>query len=251
MSFRVARPCGALLILLGLLANPALARDHAAYLDDAQLHAATTVLVAPSAMGSAEDIADRLVTLRAYTTADSGQAALARQEEHFDAFSFAAVLGPGFDPQRLPRTAALFAEVHKEVGKAKNEAKRHWQRERPCPVNSCQWDAETEDPDWKRRDFGYPSGHATRATVFALLLGQMVPQRAEALAAYAREVGWRRVVRGVHTPQDIQAGRVLGQALARALLASPTLQQDMAAAAREMAAAGLDRAATAKVASSP
>ncbi|MEP6899189.1 MAG: phosphatase PAP2 family protein [Rhodanobacter sp.] len=216
------------------------------YLSPAQLHDAVAVLPAPSVPGTAEDIADRSVTFQAYTTRSPEQAGLAKQEEEFDVFSFAAVLGPTFSAERLPHTAALFAEVKKESAKAKNEAKQSWRRERPCPVNSCQWDPESDAKDWKNRDYGYPSGHSTRATVFAILLGRLLPQRTEMLDRYAREVAWRRVVRGVHTPQDIYAGRVLGQALARSFLASPMMQRDMDSAARELVAAGLDGSSAAQ-----
>ena len=237
MTITFVRLCVA---VFGLsLLNVGHARTVESYLSDAQLHEAVAVLPAPSSLGTAEDIADRTITFQAYTTRTAEQAALAKLEENFDAFSFATVLGPGFAAQRLPHTAALFAEVKKEVNRAKNEAKQTWQRERPCPVNSCQWDPEGDASDWKNRDYGYPSGHSTRATVFAILLGHLLPQRAAALDHYARDVGWRRVLRGVHTPQDIFAGRVLGQALARDFLSSPAMRQDLDAAARELDAAGL------------
>jgi acid phosphatase (class A) len=233
----------AALALALLFASAAHARDAqpdlAHYLDDAQLHAAVALLPPPPTPGSAEDIADQAATFQAYTTRNAEQAALAKKEESFDAFSFSAVLGAEFNAQRLPRTAALFAAVKKETAAAKNEAKQTWHRERPCPVNSCQWDPEGDASDWKNRDYSYPSGHATRATVFAILLGKLFPQRADALDRYARDVDWRRVVRGVHTPQDIYAGRVLGQALARDFLASAALQRDLKLATTEIAAAGI------------
>ncbi|GAA0720578.1 phosphatase PAP2 family protein [Dokdonella soli] len=229
----------ALLLAGSVHARDAQHTDHPHYLDDTQLHAAVALLPPPSPPGSAEDVADQSVTFQVYTTRSAEQAALAKKEESFDAFAFAAVLGPDFNPQRLPRTAALFAAVKKDVAAAKNEAKQTWRRERPCPVNSCQWDPEGDASDWKNRDYSYPSGHATRATVFAILLGKLFPQRADALDRYARDVDWRRVVRGVHTPQDIYAGRVLGQALARDFLASASLQRDLKLAATEIAAAGI------------
>jgi len=236
MTHLSTRLGGVLLGLLLLCGGKAIAAEH--YLDAAQLHAAVATLPAPSPLGTAEDIADRSTTFHAYTTRSADEAAQAKADETFDAFSFAAVLGPDFTAQRLPHVAALFDEVKKEANKAKNEAKQSFRRERPCPVNSCQWDPEGDAQDWKNRDYGYPSGHSTRATVFAILLGHLLPQRAEALDRYAREVGWRRVIRGVHTPQDIYAGRVLGQALARDFLASPAMRADLDAAARELDAAG-------------
>lgn len=237
MSMNLRRLCVAVFGLA--LLNVGNARTAESYLSDAQLHEAVTMLPAPSSLGTAEDIADRTVTFQAYTTRTAEQAALARQEEDFDAFSFATVLGPGFSAQRLPHTAALLAEVRKETNRAKNEAKQTWRRERPCPVNSCQWDPEGDAGDWKNRDYGYPSGHSTRATVFAILLGHLLPQRAAALDRYARDVGWRRVLRGVHTPQDIYAGRVLGQVLAHDFLSSAAMRHDLDAAARELDAAGI------------
>ena len=42
-----------------------------------------------------------------------------------------------------------------------------------------------------------------------------------------REIGWDRVVAGLHHPTDIYAGRVLGQALAESLLADPKFQAEL------------------------
>lgn len=229
------------LLGLTLLVSAAVHADDAPrYLDDAKLHELQTVIAPPSVPGSAEDRADRAVTDRAYAAArGKDEATLAKKEEEFDAFAFARVLGPSFDAAKLPHTAALFTEVQKETAKAVKEAKNHWQRDRPCPLDSCHKDPEADEKNLKKKSYGYPSGHSTRATVFAALLGKLMPQRTDALAGYARDVGWRRVVRGVHTPQDIYAGRVFGQALAAAFLANPALQKDMEDAEAELTAAGL------------
>jgi acid phosphatase (class A) len=48
-----------------------------------------------------------------------------------------------------------------------------------------------------------------------------------------REIGWSRVIAGVHYPSDLTAGRVLGMALARALLASPKFQEEFLKAKEE------------------
>lgn len=230
-----------------LLAAGAVHADGATrYLDDTRLHQLQSVLAPPSVPGSPEDQADRAVTDQAYAHRSDADSALSHQEESFDVFAFSRVLGPGFDAARLPRTAALFTEVQKETAKAVKEAKNHWERERPCPLDSCRKDPEGDEKDLKKKSYGYPSGHSTRATVFAILLAQALPSRADALSGYARDVGWRRVVRGVHTPQDIFAGRVFGQALAAAFLANPMLKHDLDEAAKELAGAGL--AAPAKAA---
>ena len=55
--------------------------------------------------------------------------------------------------------------------------------------------------------------------------------------AIGRNLGWDRVLIGKHFPTDVQAGRVLGQAIVREMLASPAFQHDLAAAKAEVQAA--------------
>ncbi|WP_266170350.1 phosphatase PAP2 family protein [Dyella subtropica] len=230
----------ALLGLTLLLSGAAHADDTPHYLDDAKLHELQAIIAPPSVPGSPEDRADRAVTDRAYAAArGKDEATLAKKEEAFDVFAFSRVIGPNFDTSKLPHTATLFTEVQKETAAAVKEAKNHWQRARPCPLDACHKDPEGDEKNLKKKSYGYPSGHSTRATVFAVLLGKLMPQRTDDLAGYARDVGWRRVVRGAHTPQDIYAGRVFGQALAAAFLANPVLQKDMEEAEAELTAAGL------------
>ena len=52
-----------------------------------------------------------------------------------------------------------------------------------------------------------------------------------------RQIGWDRVLIGKHFPTDVHAGRMLGKAIVRELLASPAFQQDLAAAKAEVQAA--------------
>jgi acid phosphatase (class A) len=218
--------------LLGVTAN-AHASDH--YLSDAQVNAVMAALPAPSAPGSAEDLADRAATDRAFAARSTADFSQARQEEKFDAFSFAPVVGDGFRADKLPHVAALFKEAENETKEAVDLSKNHWKRPRPCPpASACALDPQAA----AKKSFGYPSGHSSRATVDAILLAQLFPQDADALLQHARDIGWRRVVKGVHTLQDIYAGREFGQALATDMLASPMLQHDLAAAREELRAAG-------------
>lgn len=227
-----------LLALLLIAPSLAAAKDsHAnAYLSNAQVDAVMSALPPPSAPGSAEDQADRATTDRAFATRSSSDFAQAKQEEKFNAFDFAPVIGTDFRADKLPHVAALFKEAEHETKEAVDLSKNHWKRVRPCPPAS---DCATHPEEAAKKSFGYPSGHSSRATVDAILLAQLFPQDADALMQHARDIGWRRVVKGVHTLQDIYAGRQFGQALATDMLASPTLQHDLAAAREELRAAGL------------
>jgi acid phosphatase (class A) len=68
------------------------------------------------------------------------------------------------------------------------------------------------------------------------VLAEVFPARRAALLEKGRLIGWTRVEIGVHTPQDIYAGRVLGQALAQAVLRDSAFQQELAAVRAEVAA---------------
>jgi acid phosphatase (class A) len=227
-----------LLALLLLAPSLAAAKDaHAdVYLSTAQVDAVMSALPPPSAPGSAEDQADRDATDRAFAARSSSDFAQARQEEKFNAFDFAPVVGAGFRADQLPHVAALFKEAEHETKQAVDLSKNHWKRLRPCPPAS---DCAMHPEEAAKKSYGYPSGHSSRATVDAILLAQLFPQDADALMQHARDIGWRRVVKGVHTLQDIYAGRQFGQALATDMLASPALQHDLAAAREELRAAGL------------
>lgn len=219
----------------------AVSNAHAAdaYLSSTQVNNVMAMLPPPSTPGSAEDQADRGATDQAFAHRSSADFNAAVQEEKFDAFAFASVIGPDFQAAKLPHVAALFKEAELETKDAVDVSKNHWKRLRPCPpASACAADPERA----KKKSFGYPSGHSSRATVDAILLMQLFPQDADALRQHAQDIGWRRVVKGVHTLQDIYAGRMFGQALASAMLTSPAMQRDLAAASQELRGAGLIKA---------
>lgn len=229
----------AILLIASLACTATHARDtHTPdiYLNASQVNTVLAMLPPPSAPGSAEDQADRATTDRAFAQRSDADFQAAEQEEKFDAFAFASVVGPGFQADKLPHVAALFKEAEHETKEAVDTSKNHWKRLRPCPpASACAMNPEHAT----KKSFGYPSGHSSRATVDAILLAQLFPQDGDALMQHARDIGWRRVVKGVHTLQDIYAGRMFGQALASAMLTSPAMQHDLAAAAEELRAAGL------------
>ena len=65
----------------------------------------------------------------------------------------------------------------------------------------------------------YPSGHAIRAVVYARLLGEIFPDHKDALLELAMQVGYGRVIAGVHFPMDVLAGQKLGNAYADVIVA--------------------------------
>jgi acid phosphatase (class A) len=193
------------------------------------------LLAPPPVAGSAEDAADLETTFRAYSAATPAERAQGIDEIKLTLFHFAPVIGPWFTPGKFPKTEALFKRVETETKAVTNLAKKHWQRIRPYHADPARFPDAIEHEE--RTDYSYPSGHSTRATVFALLLAELFPDKREALLALSRNIGWHRVLGGVHYPTDIYAGRVLGQAVVREFLANPVFQHDLAEAKAELAAA--------------
>lgn len=70
--------------------------------------------------------------------------------------------------------------------------------------------------------------------VLGLALADMFPARKDALLAKARSIGWHRVEIARHYPTDIYAGRVLAQAIVRAMKKDRAYRQDFAATQAEV-----------------
>lgn len=137
------------------------------------------------------------------------------EERSMSIFVFADVVGPNFTPERCPKTAAFFKSVlQADMAYFNKAAKAHWSRPRP----------ETDSrihPLFHEKDGSYPSGHSIRATLFGEVLASLLPQYHDAIIIRSQQIGWDREIAGVHFPSDIFAGRILGKALANALMANP------------------------------
>lgn len=159
------------------------------------------------------------------------QAARANVIEHETLFGFGAdAVGPWFTAAALPRTAALFAQVREDFIPVNRASKALWPRRRPPYV-----DARIK-PCVETTDSGsYPSGHGIQSSLWAAVLSKLLPEHAVAFAARAAETCRMKLLSGVHYPSDIEAGRILGQALAREMLKSPALQSALAEARAEIA----------------
>jgi acid phosphatase (class A) len=151
-----------------------------------------------------------------------------KAESDLSVETFADAIGPEFKLEKLPKTKALLVEAVAEAKAVTDIGKKHWKRLRPYEVDPSLLEGE------KETSFGYPSGHSTRATVMAVLLAELYPEKRDAILAEGRQVGWDRVVMGRHYESDVNAGRVLGQAIVRQLYESPSFGPDLAAAKAEV-----------------
>ena len=144
--------------------------------------------------------------------------------------SFADIMPDFCTAENLPKLDKLLTAASKDLKYFGGAAKEYFQRKRPY------WEDSRIQPLGPREeDFAYPSGHASRGILFAMILAQLEPRLADKLAERGREIGWDRVIGGVHHPSDIVAGRVLGLAVARALLRNPGFKADLKEVKQEYA----------------
>ena len=195
---------------------------------------AVLLLPPPPPAGSVEDVADRDTGFRVFSACTPEQFALGVEQQRLTIFHLAVSVGPWFHVGKFPKTEALFKQVTDESFLVTRPVKLVWKRPRPFIADPVRF-AKVIEPDPNPTPT-YPSGHATRATLYALILVELFPEHRDEILDKACESGWLRVQGGVHTPLDIFAGRTLGRAIAQAFLRSPEFQHDLAEAKAEIVA---------------
>jgi acid phosphatase (class A) len=160
----------------------------------------------------------------------SAQVTQARADDREqDIFIFRTVLGEGFNAESFPLAASLSIRVFKEESAASSLLKKFYHRSRPyqadstlhpvCPLNS--------EPT------SYPSGHALSGYLLAYTLVQIVPEKKKEIFERTDQYAHNRLICGVHYASDIEASRSAAYVIFGALAASPSFQQDLAAAREE------------------
>jgi acid phosphatase (class A) len=189
------------------------------------------LLPPPPAAGSVEETADLDSVRAVFKGRTPAEEKRALKDAGLSFSIFPAAIGPVFDPAKLPKTQALLKRVKDEIGMAIDTPKNYFKRQRPYQMD------EHLSLGAPERSFSYPSGHSTRGTVYSLVLAELFPDKRPAILEVGRNLGWDRVLLGKHFPSDVYAGRVLGQALVRELLTSPSFQHDLLEAKAEIQAA--------------
>lgn len=189
------------------------------------------LLAPPPLPGSLEQAADLATVIAANKQCSASDKALARSENKIYVFNFAPAIGTFFQSNSLPKTAAFFQRLHEDIFSITSSAKNYWKRPRPFMIETNLASGEMETT------FSYPSGHSTKAIVFATVLADIFPEKREKIFAVGRAIGWHRVQIAQHYPTDVQAGRVLGQAIARELKISQVFNKDLTEVKAELLAA--------------
>ena len=155
---------------------------------------------------------------------------------------FQPVLGADFSAARLPRTAALFAAIAARVGQPALVAKEAYHRDRPFVSDPTYPRCTPPLDDPTRAILGpqrsYPSGHSALGFAWALMMTELMPDRAQALMERGYQFGRSRVICGVHWTSDVESGRLLAAGVVAQAHALPSVQAAMNAARDELRTAG-------------
>jgi len=141
----------------------------------------------------------------------------------FTVFTYRESLGEGFSAAIYPKTAEFFQQLGEVANARKNFLKDCYKRERPYIAHpGMVKELVTVEHGWS-----YPSGHSTRAWLFALVLGTLDPSHRNAFLCSAMTVCNDRVLGGMHYPSDMMASRVLAEGLYRDLMKDPSFKKDL------------------------
>lgn len=165
------------------------------------------------------------------TPAEFAAAAADDRDENITAF--VAVMGPSFDLAKLPKTAALFADVKAEEKRAAKLAKNTFKRNRPWIADPALKTCASDDPPQS----SYPSGHSTMGYAMATVLAALAPEKADAIMQRAAQYAENRLVCSMHYRRDIVAGEVLGTVVATELLHNAAFRKNFDEARQELLAA--------------
>ncbi|QKX00510.1 phosphatase PAP2 family protein (plasmid) [Agrobacterium sp. CGMCC 11546] len=207
------------------------------YLTDDQKLDSVALLPAPPGSGSAsaefdQQMHDRAAALRGTARWDLAirDASLA-SEDAIGAFECAA----GIDISRTetPRLYQLIQRVMVDTGTSTDGAKRRYQALRPFVVNGETMCTPDEDAEL-RADGSYPSGHTALGWGAALVLAEVIPERAEIIISRGRSFGESRMICNVHWQSDILAGRFMAAATVAKLHSVSEFREDVNIARQEV-----------------
>lgn len=148
-----------------------------------------------------------------------------------NAFSCAA--GLRISQSATPSLYLLLQRVMLDGGLSIAPVKKKYYRPRPFALYNEPTCVSKEEAAL-RTNGSFPSGHAALGWAWALILAELVPERADALLARGYEFGQSRVVCGVHWQSDVDAGRMIASAVIAKLHANPEFVATMRAAREEV-----------------
>ncbi|MFT3964280.1 MAG: phosphatase PAP2 family protein [Sphingobium sp.] len=221
-----------ILMALACAGSPVMAAEKARpYVEQIPRPDMMRVLPPPPAPGSPADQDDRATFRETRKLAGGDRWMVATRDVTDGPFiSFACAMGLQLSPASAPALARIFDRMG--GGLLINPVKQGYARRRPylnddLPICEPKTDHLASNGD-------YPSGHTTSGWSTALVLAELLPERATPLLARGRAFGESRFICGSHSKSAVEAGYLSGASLVAMLHASPEFRRDMEAARAEL-----------------
>ncbi len=137
-------------------------------------------------------------------------------------------------PANAPKTVALLDRASRDASRHTNELKAYYKKKRPFLLDA----GEICEPrsDELSVSYDYPSGHATKGWTWALVLAELLDDRAGPILARGRAYGESRIVCGVHNMSAVEAGRMVAGTTLSVVRTEHAYQDGVVAARQELAA---------------
>ena len=209
------------------------------YLAGAKVPDLVRILPPPPTTGDARNQDDRATFTDTRKLAGSPRWKMATSDVTDDRYTvYACAMGMKLDAAKAPALARVFARLGD--GGMVGRAKARFAVRRPYlnqPGDICE--AKT---DHLANNGDYPSGHTSNGWLTALILAELLPDRATEILQRGREYGESRYLCGSHSRSAVEAGYMSGAVIASRLHASADFRADMDAARAELARLAKDTA---------
>ena len=193
------------------------------------------ILPAPPKPGSPQDMDDRATFRATRALLGTPRGDLATRDVTDDRFTvFACAVGRKLDSTSSPALTRIFAQMSDRgmVGRAKDglAVKRPYLKD-DLPICEPKTAHLAGNGD-------YPSGHTSSGWSAALILAELMPDRATQILRRGRQYGESRYICGSHSRSAVEAGYMAGSVLVAMLHSSADFRRDMDAARIELVKSG-------------
>lgn len=141
-------------------------------------------------------------------------------------------VGSWFNPETLPVTADLMANVWRDASYFIWSLKFKYARIRPYVIDPSL--KNLEETDWA----AYPSGHASNSYVNAFIYSELAPEFSDFFMKDAYDMAHSREIIGVHYPSDSEAGRIFARQFVNMLFKNEKFLKDFQKVKEEWALKG-------------
>lgn len=162
--------------------------------------------------GSVEEAEDFRILMHYQTVRTAKDCEFAAKDEEI---SVGHIFGGILSKYEVDKMTAFMFKAYANTGVNIYIAKKTFKRPRPYVANPA------IKPCISLEDsYAYPSGHTMMARMYARILSEVYPERAEKFLARAAQFSENRVIGGVHHPSDIKSGNKLADYLATKMIQS-------------------------------